>query len=102
MALKPHWYRILLALAAGASHGAEIRRRIRSTAPEGEEIYPAMLYGSLEDLLELSYLKEVERPGQHERHRFYRITPQGREALVQETQRLESLTRAARSALRQA
>ena len=72
MDMKPHWYRILLALVGGARHGAEIRRRIRSMAGEDTEIYPAMLYGSLEDLQEVGYIKEVERPGQHERHRFYR------------------------------
>ena len=71
---------------------------------EPMEIYPAMLYGSLEDLQELGHIEEADEgggrpPGQHERRRYYRITDHGREALAQETVRLESLTRAARQAL---
>ena len=104
MTLKAHWFQILLALAGGVSHGAEIRRRIRETAGEPMEIYPAMLYGSLEDLQELGHIEEVDEgggrpPGQHERRRYYRITDRGRETLAQETLRLENLTRAARQAL---
>lgn len=104
MSLKPHWFQILLALAGGARHGAEIRRTVRTTAGEDAEIYPAMLYGSLEDLLELAYIKEVDHAadGPPGRRRYYAITGSGRKALAQETQRLEALTRAARQALRQA
>ena len=58
VALKKHWYHILLALAEGPAHGAEIRRRVDKHTRGSLELYPAMLYGSLEDLLE----KEKDRP----------------------------------------
>jgi DNA-binding PadR family transcriptional regulator len=101
MTIKPHWYQILLALAGGAGHGAEIRRSIRERSGGAVEIYPAMLYGSLEDLLELGYIKEQDdaADGPPGRRRCYVITGPGRRALAEETQRLEALTRAAREAL---
>ncbi len=101
--MKTHWYLILLALADRARHGADIRRRVRDT--DGTlELYPAMLYGSLEDLEERGWIQEAVdgrgRPaGANERRRYYKLTRSGRTALAGETGRLETLTRLARSAL---
>ena len=101
MALKSQWYPMLVAMTEGARHGAEIRRQIRE-APGGEtEIYPATLYGSLEDLLGLGYITEIgDADGQPSGRRSYQITACGHEVLLGETQRLERMTRAARAALR--
>ena len=89
MTLKSHWFHILLALATDAHHGAEIRRRIRAAAGDNVEIYPAMLYGSLEDLLELGYIMEAEGPEREPpgRRRYYALTGPGREALAAETEK---------------
>lgn len=66
-------------------------------------LWPATLYGSLEELLEHGWLEEVahdERPeGISGRERFYRITRAGRLALQGEADRLESLARFARTRL---
>ncbi len=104
MALKQHWFHVLLALARGASHGAEIRRRVREHTKGTLKLYPAMLYGSLEDLQEQGLILEVDersgRPsGENERYRYYSLTPDGRKRLVEETGRLEQVAKLAREAL---
>ena len=104
MGLKQHWFYILLALAQGATHGAEIRRRVAEHTENTLKLYPAMLYGSLEDLQDQGYIAEIDertgRPqGENERYRYYRLTPSGRQALAAETTRLEQVTRIAREAI---
>ncbi|UCG89242.1 MAG: helix-turn-helix transcriptional regulator [Gemmatimonadota bacterium] len=101
---KQHWFYILLALAQGATHGAEIRRRVAEHTEGTLKMYPAMLYGSLEDLLDQGYITEIDersgRPtGENERYRYYRLCLAGRKALAAETRRLEQVTRIAREAM---
>ena len=60
MGLKQHWFYILLALAQGATHGAEIRRRVAEHTEGTLKLYPAMLYGSLEDLQDQGYIAEID------------------------------------------
>ncbi len=104
MAFKKHWYHILLALAEGPAHGAEIRRRVHSHTGGSLELYPAMLYGSLEDLLERGWVRELEegsgRPAQgSDRSRYLALTPAGREILAAETEAFQEVVRIARSLL---
>ncbi len=104
MAFKKHWYHILLALAEGPAHGAEIRRRVRRHTRGSLELYPAMLYGSLEDLLERGWVREVDeksgRPlGGSDRYRYLDLTPAGRETLAAETEEYQEVVRIARDLL---
>lgn len=104
MALKRHWYHILLALAEGPTHGAEIRRRAARHTNGTLELYPAMLYGSLEDLLERGWIEEVPegnaRPADaSERARYLALTPAGRATLTASTADYEQVVRIARSLL---
>ena len=104
MPLKKHWYHILLALAEGPAHGAEIRRRVRRNTRDSLQLYPAMLYGSLEDLLERGFACEVDEesgrpPGESERHRYLDLTTAGREALAAETDQYQEMVRIARDLL---
>ncbi len=104
MALKKHWFHILLALAEGPAHGAEIRRRVRRHTGGSLKLYPAMLYGSLEDLLEVGLIGEAEEPGGQasggsQRYRYLDLTPAGREALVAETDEYQEVVRIARGLL---
>ena len=104
MALKQHWFHILLALAQGAALGAEIRRRVRNDTDGTVKLYPAMLYGSLEDLQERGFVEEVDEragrpPGENERYRYYRITRAGRREVVREIGRLEKMARYARETI---
>lgn len=89
MKMKKHWFHILLALAQGPSHGAEIRRRVLKNTNQELELYPAMLYGSLDDLLERQLIREVGeeecRPeGASARSRYLDLTQLGREVLSTE------------------
>ena len=100
MALKQHWFHILLALSEGATHGAEIRRRVRTHTEGALKLYPAMLYGSLEDLEERNWIRETARPSEsNERYRYYSLTPGGRKTVTAEAQRLEKVVRVARDTL---
>jgi DNA-binding PadR family transcriptional regulator len=99
--LKQHWFHILLALARGGALGAEIRRRVREDTKGTVKLYPAMLYGSLEDLQEQGLVQEIDeqagRPsGENVRYRYYRLTRTGRRVLLQEIGRLEQMAQFAR------
>lgn len=104
MAIKKHWYHILLALAEGSAHGAEIRRRVLRHTRASLELYPAMLYGSLEDLLEQGLVREVgdnssSRSSGSERSRYLELTPAGRETLAAETEEYRQVVRIAQDLL---
>ncbi len=104
-ALKPHHYYILLALADGDRHGLAIARDAAELSEGAVRLYPAMLYGSLEDLCERGCIEELDTPrrrpaDESERKRFYRITRTGRAALVAETDRLSAVVRAARARIK--
>jgi len=63
-------------------------------------LWPATLYGSLEDLETLGWIEELtehgERPeGESEKKRFYRIRPAGARILTAEADRLQALARTA-------
>lgn len=104
MALKKHWYHILLALAEGPAHGAEIRRRVLKHTRGSVELYPAMLYGSLEDLEEKGFVRLVDDQSDHPsggsgRWRFVGLTPAGRDALAADTDEYQDMVRIARDLL---
>lgn len=101
--MKPHWFYILLSLSSSPRHGAAIQDDIRELSGGEVRLWPATLYGSLEELTARGWLEEVraeERPqGIAGRERFYRLTREGRGALEHEVGRLEWLAGAARSRL---
>lgn len=101
--MKAFRYHILLALARGSLHGAEIRRRVERESGGAVTLYPAMLYGTLDELAGEGWIREVE-PDDVEtdqtRWRFYALTPAGRLALEAETRRLEEVLVRAKAALR--
>ncbi len=98
--MKPHWFFILLSVSAAPRYGTAIQDDVRQLSDGGVRLWPATLYGSLEELVEQKWLEEIpedERPdGISGRERFYRITRAGRLALEREATRLESLARTAR------
>jgi DNA-binding PadR family transcriptional regulator len=100
--MKQHWYFILLALGRSDLHGSGIMRDVLALT-EGElKLWPATLYGSLDELREHGWIEEVEDPserpeGESQRKRFYRITPPGRKAAAVETGRLERLLEVAKT-----
>jgi DNA-binding PadR family transcriptional regulator len=100
--MKTQRYHILLALAEGPLHGAEIRRRAEEQSGGAVTLYPATLYGALEEMDRSGWIAETE-PGEagpdQSRWRFYELLPEGRLALERETSRLERVLSVARSAL---
>lgn len=100
--MKPFRYHILLSLAGGALHGAEVRRRVQEESRGEVTLYPAMLYGALDELTAAGLIAEVapeELAPDQVRWRFYGLTPQGRLVLEAETERLEAVVVRARRAL---
>ncbi len=100
--MKALRYHILLALAAGPIHGAEIRRRAEEESGGAVTLYPAMLYGSLDELAAEGWIVEVAPPregSEQTRWRFYSLTAEGRRILETETGRLQAVVERARAAL---
>jgi DNA-binding PadR family transcriptional regulator len=103
--LKSHWYYILLALADGDRHGLAIAREVSTLSGGTVRLWPAMLYGSIEDLADRGWIECLDdspkRPAnESEKKRFYRLTRAGRIALAAETRRLESLVEVARTRIK--
>ncbi len=101
--MKPHWFYILLSVSASPRYGSAIQDDVRTLSDGKVRLWPATLYGSLEELASRGWLEEMEegeRPkGIAGRERFYRLTPRGRDALEEEVARMEALADAARARL---
>ena len=100
--LKPHLFYILLALADGERHGLAIARDVQSLSDGGVKLWPATLYGSLDELRTRKWIEELsEHPeDESERKRYYRLTRTGRAVLTHEVERLTRLARIARARTR--
>jgi DNA-binding PadR family transcriptional regulator len=102
--MKPRWFHILLSLAAGPRHGLAVMREVRQSSNGAMHLWPATLYGSLDELMDLGWIQEigaaVRPPDTSERRRYYGLTRAGRAALESETRRLADLVRLARQAVR--
>ncbi len=101
--MKSNWFYILLSVAPGPRYGTVIQDDVRALSDGAVRLWPATLYGSLEELVRNGMIEEIpedERPeGGSGRERFYRITTQGRVAVEKESARMESLARVARTRL---
>ena len=101
--MKSHWFFILLSVAAAPRYGTAIQDDVRALTGGAVRLWPATLYGTLEELVGQGWIEEIaedERPeGISGRERYYRITRAGRLALKREAARLESLASVARTRL---
>ncbi len=102
--LKTSWYYILLSLASEDRHGLGIAREVLAISDGQVRLWPASLYGALEELSDRGWIEELTDPRRRprgesdsERRRYYRITRAGRAAASAETTRLAALVRVARS-----
>jgi DNA-binding PadR family transcriptional regulator len=103
--LKIQWYYILLSLAAGDRHGLAVAREVLALSDGRIRLWPATLYGALDDLCSLGWIEELDDarrrpPDESEKRRFFRITRAGRMAVAAETNRLADLVRLARARTR--
>jgi DNA-binding PadR family transcriptional regulator len=100
--LKLHWFYILLALAQGDRHGLAIAREVESLSDGRVRLWPATLYGSLDELRARRWIEELaEVPeSDSERKRYYRLTRAGRQILTAEADHLDRVARLARGRAR--
>lgn len=96
---------MLLALLPGDTHGLGIAREVERLSEGKVRLWPATLYGSLEELVERDLIEEVsdprERPkGAGERKRIYRITSRGRAVARTETKHLAELVKLAQARIK--
>lgn len=100
--MKKPWFYILLSMAGGPTYGSAVQEDVRTLSNGAVRLWPATLYGSLEDLVQKGWIQEVpeaEAPAGAGRERYYAITATGREALEEEVMRVESVAKVARERL---
>jgi DNA-binding PadR family transcriptional regulator len=101
--MRRHWFFILLSLAERDRHGSGIVRDVLELTGGELRLWPVTLYGSLDELREASWIRELDAAPQADEdrgnRRWFRITPQGRRALVAEMERMQSLVSVAQRRL---
>jgi len=100
--LRPQTFYILLALADAERHGLAIARDVQALSDGRIRLWPATLYGTLDELCARRFIEQLSEPppAQSERRRYYRLTRAGRAALTAEAERLGRLARLAKSRVR--
>ena len=102
--VKPNTFHILVALIGEDKHGLGIVRDVLEQTDGAIHLWPATLYGALEQLADEGLIEELGPRGEHpsgesERRRYYRLTKSGRTAVMAEVKRLERVAGEARSRL---
>jgi len=100
--VDPKHFHMLAALAAGPRHGYAIRQEVEARTEGEVRLWPASLYGALQELTARGWIRETESPlgGEDDpRRRYYEVTAAGRGALAEEARRLEALAGFARARL---
>ena len=94
-------FHILVSLADQERHGYAIMQDVHARTDGQLRLGPGTLYGSIKRLLHDGLIEELdERPDPENddvRRRYYRITPRGRKAAIEESSRLAKLLRQARA-----
>ena len=94
-------FHILVSLADQERHGYAIMQDVHARMDGQLRLGPGTLYGSIKRLLHDGLIEELdERPDPENddvRRRYYRITPRGRKAAIEEASRLAKLLRQARA-----
>lgn len=97
--MKPHWFQILLAVAAGPIHGTAIMEEVLERTEGAMKLWPGTLYRSLRELEAEGWIVETDppegAPTEGGKRRFHRLTVSGRAVLADEVRRLASFVRAA-------
>jgi DNA-binding PadR family transcriptional regulator len=101
--MRRHWFFILLSLADRDRHGSGIVRDVLDLTGGDLRLWPVTLYGSLDELRENSWIRELSSGPDEEENRghrrWFRITPQGRRALAAEIERMNALVTVAQRRL---
>ena len=96
--LTPAVFYVLFALADGEKHGYAIMQETSSLSDGKFRMGPGTLYTTLQRLLDLGLIEEIEGSGSavDSRRRYYRLTGHGRALLDSELERMDSVVRLAR------
>jgi DNA-binding PadR family transcriptional regulator len=98
--LTPAVFYVLFSLAEGEKHGYAIMLEMSALSNGEFRMGPGTLYTTLQRLLDLRLIVEVEPHGpaaqRQSRRRYYRLNPDGRTVLEAELSRLDSVVRLAR------
>jgi transcriptional regulator len=91
---------ILRTLAHGPLHGYAISRRIKQASSDALQVEEGSLYPALNRMLVKGWLKaEWGTSDNNRKARFYRLTPDGRRQMEQETRTFEALAQAIRQVI---
>jgi DNA-binding PadR family transcriptional regulator len=98
--LTPAVFFILFALADGEKHGYAIMQSVSRISDNQFHMGAGTLYTTIQRLLDLDLIEEIESPGgqsDHEkRRRYYKLTRSGKAILAADVSRMESVVRLAR------
>lgn len=90
--MSESYYYILLCLSKGPNHGYGIMSMTRQLSGGEVRIGSGTMYGATGNLMKKGWIEEIfsQEPGE-ERRRLYRLTGEGREALLREIERLKKM-----------
>jgi DNA-binding PadR family transcriptional regulator len=98
--LTPAVFFVLFSLADGEKHGYAIMQGIATLSGNKFRMGPGTLYTTLQRLLDLALIEEVQGTGaaieRESRRRYYRLTGTGKVLLEDEISRMDSVVRLAR------
>jgi DNA-binding PadR family transcriptional regulator len=98
--LTPAVFFVLLSLADGEKHGYAIMQGMATLSGGKFRMGPGTLYTTLQRLLDLALIEEVQGTGaaveRENRRRYYRLTGGGKVLLEEEISRMDSVVRLAR------
>jgi DNA-binding PadR family transcriptional regulator len=101
--MRRHWFYILLSLTERDRHGSGIVRDVLAHTGGELRLWPVTLYGSLDELREHSWIRELDSApddaDDRGHRRWFRITPQGRRALAAELERMQRVVTVAQRRL---
>lgn len=98
--MTPQAYLILLALAAGRSHGYAMIKQVKELSSGEVSLGAGTLYGNLDRLLEAGFVEPAgEETVDGRARRYYSLTGDGEQAARAETERLALLAKKAKRAL---
>ena len=97
--MRIHHFYILMSLAARDRHGSAIMRDVLDLTGGEVKLWPATLYGSLDELIDDGLIREVNAPapdtgqsaGGH--RRWFHVTAAGRRVLGHELKAMAELVR---------
>jgi DNA-binding PadR family transcriptional regulator len=99
MPLTPAVFYVLLSLSAGARHGYAIMQETKALSTGNFRMGPATLYSTIQRLVTLDLVHEMESSGEDSRRRYYELTDLGRRLLREEVAQLNSVVTLANARL---